>query len=97
MSADEEELWKEVDELFDHRPGWAFEARSSPGAPPVWRLGAESDPDLSVTVDGGSIQVTVIRTDFDVTLASVDQLVAWLDEYRPGSLPERKERPVQKK
>ena len=97
MSTDEAELWKDVDELFDRRRGWTFQAMSRPGAPPVWRLGAESDPDVSVTVDEGSIRVTVIRTDFDVTLANVDQLVAWLNEYRPGSLPERKERAVGKK
>ena len=69
---------------------------SRPGAPPVWCLGEETDPDISVTVDEGTIRVTVIKTDFDVTLTNVDQLTAWLNEYRPGSLPERKERTVEK-
>ena len=96
MSTSDAELWKDVDDLFRRRRGWTFQAMSRPGALPVWRLGPERDPDVSVTVDGGSIQVTVIRTDFDVRLASVDQLIAWLNEYRPGSLPERRERPAEK-
>ncbi|MGO9456066.1 MAG: hypothetical protein ACLP62_03310 [Acidimicrobiales bacterium] len=94
---DDARLWKDVDELFKRRPGWTFLAMSRPGAPPVWCLGTESDPDVSVTVDEGSIQVRVNRTDFDITLASVDDLIAWLNEYRPGSLPERKERATNKK
>ncbi len=94
---DDARLWKDVDELLKRRPGWTFLAMSRPGAPPVWCLGTESDPDVSVTVDEGSIQVRVNRTDFDVTLASVDDLIAWLNEYRPGSLPEREERATNKR
>jgi hypothetical protein len=96
VAADDASLWKDVDELLRRRPGWTFLAVSRPGAPPIWCLGTERDPDVAVTVDGGSIQVTVTRTDFDLTLSSVDELIAWLSEYRPGSLPARKERAVTK-
>ncbi len=97
VAADDAQLWKDVDELFSRRPGWTFLAMSRPGAPPVWCLGTESDPDVSVSVDNGSIQVRVTRTDFDTSLAGIDDLIAWLNEYRPGSLPERKERPTKKR
>ena len=86
----DKELWKQVDELFKRRPGWTFQAMATPGAPPFWSLGPEGEPELRVTVDGGSITVSVTATDFDVALGSVDELVAWLNDYRPGALAERK-------
>ena len=64
---------------------------SRPGALPVWCLGTTNEPDLAVTVDSGAIQVNVTKTDFDLSLANIDGLVAWLNEYWPGSLPERQE------
>lgn len=91
MAIDDTTLWREVDELFRRRPGWNLQAMSRPGALPVWCLGASNQPDLAVTVDDGAIQVNVTKTDFDLTLTGIDELVAWLNEYWPGSLPEREE------
>lgn len=90
MGTDDAELWKQVDQLLKRRRGWRFQATSTPGAPPLWCFGPESEPDLSVTVEGGSICVYVARTDYDVTLAGTDDLVEWLTDYRPGSLGEQR-------
>jgi len=89
MGAGAGQLWKQVDKLFRRRPGWRFQAMSTPGVPPVWCLGPESEPDLTVTVDGSSIHVYVTKTDYAVTVEGIEELIAWLTDYRPGSLAER--------
>jgi hypothetical protein len=83
-------LWKQVDRLLQRRPGWRFQATATPGAPPVWCFGSEGESDLSVTVDKGSICVYEMGSDHDVKLASTEELVAWLNAQKPGSLqPQR--------
>lgn len=89
MGTDAGQLWKQVDQLFRRRPGWKFQAMPTPGVPPVWCLGPESEPDLTVTVDGSSIRVYVTKTDYAVIVKSTEELIVWLTDYRPESLAEQ--------
>lgn len=92
MGAGDGALWKDVDRLLRRRPGWRFRALATPGAPPRWCFGPEVDPVLTVTVQAGSISVYVARVDVDVSLATVDELLAWLIDEWPEALPEQRDR-----
>lgn len=96
MGTDDAQLWQEVDQLLERRPGWRFQARSTPGAPPAWCFGPEIDPSLTVTVEAGSIVVSVARDHTDVTLARSDELLAWLIDYWPGALTKQRGRALDK-
>lgn len=96
VATDDARLWKQVDQLLTRRPRWKFQARPTPGMPPAWCLGPEGEPDLTVTVDGGSICVYVTRTEYVVTVKGTDELVAWLNDYRPDSLAEQRGRVLDK-
>jgi hypothetical protein len=91
MGTDDAELWKQVDRLLRRRPGWRFQAVASPGAPPVWCFGPEHEPELSVTVTGGSICVYVAAADYDLSLNNADELESWLAALWPGTLEEPRE------
>lgn len=90
MGTDEGRLWREVDQLLKRRPGWRFQARSTPGAPPAWCFGPEISPTLTVTVEARSIHVSVTGDRDDLTLAGSDELLAWLIDYWPGALTEQR-------
>lgn len=88
--ADKDELWKQVDQLLQRRPGWKFQAISTPGVPPVWYFGREDQPDLSVTVNKGSICLYEMASDHEFELWNTRELVAWLKAHKPGALqPQR--------
>lgn len=89
-------LWHEVDDLFKGRPGWGVQAMSTPGAPPAWVLKTADEADLWVTVDAGLICVYLIASEQDVRLGTTEELVAWLGSHRPGSLPDRRTKAVDK-
>jgi hypothetical protein len=80
MASHDEELFEEVGGLLGSRPGWSLEAQSSPGAPRVWCFGAGGHNDLSVGVDGGRVDVYVVRSDQDLFFADAGQFGSWLEE-----------------
>lgn len=91
MGTDDAKLWKEIDRLLRPQPRWRYQAVASPGAPPVWCFGPEHDPELTVTVTGGSISVYVPAADYDVSLNSADELESWLAALWPGALEKPRE------
>lgn len=89
--SDEGELWKQLSGLLQRRQGWTFQGMSSPGAPPAWCYGSGHEPDLSVTVEGGSICVYIVEADDEVRLDGTDELVDWLGTRWPAAMPEQRE------
>jgi hypothetical protein len=90
-------LWKQVDQLLQRRPGWKFQAIATPGAPPLWCFESGGRSELSVTVDGGSIRIYEAGSDHEVKVGNTDELVAWLNSERPGSLRPQKDRVIDKR
>lgn len=90
MRADNDDPRKQVARLLRRRPGWTLQAMATPGAPVVWCFGSGNEFDLSVTADPDSILVYVKGTDQAVKLGSVNELVAWLQTHRAGSLLDRR-------
>jgi hypothetical protein len=88
MGTDDAELWKQIDRLLRGRPRWRFQAVASPGTPPVWCFGLEHEPELSVTITGGSVGVYVVEADYDLSLNNADELESWLAAFWPGALEE---------
>ncbi len=76
----DDQLWHEMSALLEGRPGWRIEASSSPGAPPSWCFEHGGEVALSVSTDSGRIDVYLMDTDRDVSLASVEALAQWLDQ-----------------
>ena len=85
----EDEQWRDLGRLFQGRPSWSLQAMSSPGSPPAWCCSLSGEVELSVTVEEGLFRVYVMETDQDVSLASIDELVAWLNEHKDGILGDR--------
>jgi hypothetical protein len=96
MHADDNDLRKSIDRLLRRRPGWSFQATSTPGTPLVWCFGSGSVIRLSVTVDGPAIRVHHYATDQDTELKSPDELVQWLRTHMAGALQEPRSRMVDK-
>ncbi len=92
MGSDDAKLWKQIDRLLRRRPRWRFQAVASPGAPPVWCFGPEHEPELSVTVTGGSIRVYVPAAGNDFSLNDAHELESWLAARWPGALEEQRDR-----
>jgi hypothetical protein len=92
VGSDDAKLWKQIDRLLRRRPRWRFQAVASPGAPPVWCFGPEREPELSVTVIGGSICVYVAAAGYDFSLNDTDELESWLTASWPGALQEPRDR-----
>jgi hypothetical protein len=86
LRADPDEIWKEVDELLRHRPGWSLQAIATPGVPPVWCFGSGGGDDLTVEVEGYSICVYLMNSERKVKLGSTSELLAWLQDHTPESL-----------
>lgn len=85
MRSEDDELWKQVGETLEKRPGWSLQASSSPGAPPSWCLVDEGEIDLSVSVDGAAVCVYVMSADREVRLDDSGALTAWLDANEAAS------------
>jgi hypothetical protein len=79
---DNDQLWKEVDELLRHRPGWSLQAIASPGVPPAWSFGS----DLIVEVREGTICVYLVNSDREVALGTTSDLGRWLVDHAPESM-----------
>ena len=88
MHADDNDPRKPIARLLRRRPGWTFQATSTPGAPLVWCFGSGGAVELSVTVDGHAICVHVSATNQDIELGNADELVQWLRTHVAGALQE---------
>jgi hypothetical protein len=88
MHADDTDPRKTVTRLLRRRPGWSFQATSTPGAPLVWCFGSGGAVELSVTVDDHAIHVHVSAADDDIEVADADELAQWLRAHRAGTLQE---------
>jgi hypothetical protein len=79
---DNDPLWKHVDELLRHRPGWSLQAIATPGVPPAWSFGS----DLIVEVRGGSICVYLVNSEREVAFGTTSDLGRWLVDHVPESM-----------
>jgi hypothetical protein len=87
---------KEIARLLRRRPGWRFQATSTPGAPLVWCFGSGGAVELSVTVEGQAIHIHLSATDQDIEVGDTDELAQWLKTHVAGALQEPKSRLVDK-
>jgi hypothetical protein len=84
---------KQIVELFQGRPGWRLEPRTTPGASPLWCFVVDGHVEFSVTAEGGAIRLYVMDSDQEMVFADADALVAWLRSYRSDALQEAPGRP----
>ncbi len=96
MRAHDTDLRRSIDRLLRRRPGWSFQATSTPGSPLVWCFASGGAITLSVTVDGNVICVHLFAMDQDTELRSTEELVEWLTTHMDGALQEPKARLVDK-
>lgn len=90
MRADDDN-GEELDRLLRRRPGWSLQALPTPGSPLAWCFGSGGTIELSVTTDGGSIDVYVVDSGENVTLSNTDQLIGWLSTHKAEALQEPRE------
>jgi hypothetical protein len=76
-------LRKDLANVFGGVSGWRLEARTTPGATPLWCFVAEGQVELSVTVDDPAIVLYVMDTDEEVRFTDREGLAVWLAEHRP--------------
>ncbi len=88
---------KEIVELFEGRPGWRLEPRTTPGATPMWCFVAGGEIEFSVAADDGAIHLYVMATDQELVFSDAEHLTAWLRIHRDDALQERAPRPVAEK
>jgi hypothetical protein len=79
---------KQIADLFQGRPGWRLEPRTTPGASPLWCFVAEGKVVLSVTADGDSVRLYEMDSDREVVFVDVDGLTTWLQSHRSDVLQE---------
>ena len=84
---------KQIVELFQGRPGWRLEPRTTPGASPLWCFVAEGKVVFSVTAEDASIHLYEMDSDREVVFRSVADLTTWLQAYRSDALQEAAQRP----
>jgi hypothetical protein len=84
---------KQIVELFQGRPGWRLEPRTTPGASPLWCFVDQGKVVFSVTSEGTSIHLYEMDSDREVVFAGVDELTMWLQTYRSDALQEAAQRP----
>jgi hypothetical protein len=86
----------ELVDLLTGRPGWRLEARSTPGATPLWCFVFAGKIEFSVTVDSGSIRLYVMDTDQELVFPDEAGLTTWLRENRVEALQDPVARPSRK-
>jgi hypothetical protein len=86
VTADDDLLRKQVDELLRHRPGWSLQVTASPGEPPFWSFGSRSGTDMTVEVHRGSICVYLMNSEREVELGTTSDLATWLQDHDPESM-----------
>lgn len=90
-------LRKELAELLDGFDGWRLEARTSPGASPLWCFVSGGKVECSVSVESAVMHLYVMETDDEMTFNSGDSLVAWLGVHRPDAVRPAPTRAARKK
>ena len=93
MTRRENEVRKQVVELFQGRPGWRLEPRTTPGATPLWCFVANGKVEFSVTAEGGSLRLYVMDTDQEIVFEDLDELRDWLRANRAEALQDAPTRP----
>ncbi len=88
---------KDIVELFEGRPGWRLEPRTTPGATPMWCFVSGGEIEFSVAADAGAIHLYVMATDQELVFPDAEQLTAWLRIHRDDALQERPSRPADEK
>jgi hypothetical protein len=78
----------EILELLGARPGWRLEARSTPGATPLWCFVFNGKIEFSVTADGDAVRLYVMETDQEIVFDDGDGLMAWLRANRAEAVQE---------
>ncbi len=78
----------ELVDLFGGRPGWRLEARSTPGATPLWCFVVGGKIEFSVTRDRDTIHLYVMETDQEIVFKDADELTAWLRSNRAEAIQE---------
>ena len=84
MSRDDE-LFDQLGQVLEHRPGWRYEPSTSPGGQPSWCRTSEGEILLGVTVLDGVHSVYLPDQDREIDFDDRDGLVAWLDEHADPS------------
>jgi hypothetical protein len=84
-------------ELFEGRPGWRLEPRTTPGATPLWCFVVDGEIEYSVAAEDGAIHLYVMATDEELTFRDAEELTAWLRVHRQDALQERPARPAGEK
>jgi hypothetical protein len=82
-------VWKQVEQLLRGRAGWRLQATTIPGAPPVWCFSEEGDVELTVTVEGNSIQVFEMENERITSLDEPEDLAGWLRAYKAAAFADR--------
>ena len=93
MARGADQARKQIVELFQGRPGWRLEPRTTPGATPLWCFVADGRVEFSVTAEGGSFRLYVMDTDQEIVFEDVDELRAWLWANRAEALQDAPTRP----
>jgi hypothetical protein len=93
MTRRENEIRKQIVDLFQGRPGWRLEPRTTPGATPLWCFVANGKVEFSVTADGGSLRLYVMDTDQEIVFEDLHDLRAWLKANRAEALQDAPTRP----
>ena len=78
----------ELIDLFGGRPGWRLEARSTPGATPLWCFVVAGKIEFSVTRDQDAIHLYIMETDREIVFKDADELTAWLRSNRAEAMQE---------
>ncbi|HEY6427137.1 MAG TPA: hypothetical protein VIX84_07870 [Acidimicrobiales bacterium] len=93
MARGAREARKQIAELFEGRPGWRLEPRTTPGATPLWCFVADGKVVFSVTAEGGSVRLYDMGSDRETVFADVHELTSWLRAYRSDALQDVPPRP----
>lgn len=85
-------LRQDLVDLVEGRPGWRLEARSTPGASPLWCYVSGGEVEFSATAEKGAIRLYVMATDQELVFRNGDELADWLRVHREEALQERRAR-----
>jgi hypothetical protein len=96
MTRRNNEMRKQVVELFQGRPGWRLEPRTTPGATPLWCFVVNGKVEFSVTAEGGAIRLYVMDTDHEIVFEDLNDLTSWLRANRAEALQDTPPRPAGK-
>jgi hypothetical protein len=81
-------MFEQFVQLFEGRPGWRLEPRTSPGSRPLWCFVNNGRIEYSVTVQEGLIGLYAMESDREMLFTDVDELTRWLRAHRAEALQE---------